>query len=77
MPNPAWQWRQAPHRLLFLRLEADKLVVPSARSQYHARLCSYLDKYDKAFIVCADNVGSLQFQNIRKVGATLRAPCIS
>jgi len=33
---------------------------------YHARLCSYLDKYDRAFIVNADNVGSMQFQNIRK-----------
>jgi hypothetical protein len=33
----------------------------------HQRLCKLLDTYDKAFIVGADNVGSMQFQNIRKV----------
>jgi large subunit ribosomal protein LP0 len=32
-----------------------------------------LEKYDRAFICHADNVGSMQFQNIRK--ASWRAPC--
>lgn len=35
--------------------------------QYHERLCTYLSTYDKAFIVLADNVGSQQFQDLRKV----------
>lgn len=30
---------------------------------------SYLEKYEKGFIVHADNVGSMQFQNIRKVNS--------
>eukprot|EP00877_Chromochloris_zofingiensis_P001062 jgi/Chrzof1/10957/Cz05g18190.t1 len=44
--------------------------MPSAskldkKEQYHARLCEYLDTYERAFIVGADNVGSKQFQDIR------------
>jgi large subunit ribosomal protein LP0 len=44
--------------------------MPSAsklekKEQYHARLCEYLETYDKAFIVGADNVGSKQFSDIR------------
>jgi len=44
--------------------------MPSAsklekKEEYHRRLCEYLDTYDKAFIVGADNVGSKQFQDIR------------
>lgn len=44
--------------------------MPSAsklekKEEYHKRLCGYLDKYDKAFIVGADNVGSKQFSDIR------------
>lgn len=35
--------------------------------QYQNRLFSFLDKYDRAFIVAADNVGSKQFQDIRRV----------
>ncbi|KAI8470976.1 MAG: ribosomal protein L10-domain-containing protein [Monoraphidium minutum] len=35
------------------------------KEAYHARLCDYLDTYDKAFIVGADNVGSKQFSDIR------------
>jgi len=34
--------------------------------KYDAKLCSFLDKYNKAFIVHADNVGSNQFMLIRK-----------
>ena len=37
--------------------------APPARPQ----LCSYLDKYTKAIVVHADNVGSNQFMMIRKV----------
>jgi hypothetical protein len=40
---------------------------PSQKQQYHSRLCEYLDTYDKAFIVHADNVGSKQFSDIRAV----------
>lgn len=36
------------------------------KEQYHARLCEFLEKYDKCFIVHADNVGSRQFMDIRK-----------
>lgn len=44
--------------------------MPSAsklekKEEYHRRLCDYLDTFDKAFIVGADNVGSKQFQDIR------------
>lgn len=39
--------------------------------QYHARLCEYLNTFDKAFIVGADNVGSKQFQDIRAVSGDL------
>lgn len=36
------------------------------KEAYHAKLVDLLEKHDKAFIVHADNVGSMQFQNIRK-----------
>lgn len=36
----------------------------------HAKLCQLLDKYEKAFLVGADNVGSKQFMDIRKVGTS-------
>lgn len=42
---------------------ATKLVKKEA---YDAKLCSYLDEFTKAFIVHADNVGSKQFQDIRR-----------
>ena len=35
--------------------------------QYDAKLRSYLEEYDKAFLVHADNVGSKQFMDIRAV----------
>ena len=35
--------------------------------QYDEKLCHLLDTYDKLFIVHADNVGSKQFQDIRRV----------
>ncbi len=43
------------------------LASPSCSSD-HEKVCKLLDTYDKAFIVGADNVGSMQFQQIRKVG---------
>jgi large subunit ribosomal protein LP0 len=36
------------------------------KTAYHEKLCSFLDKYDRAFVVHADNVGSKQFMDIRK-----------
>jgi large subunit ribosomal protein LP0 len=44
--------------------------MPSAtklekKEAYHNRLCDYLNTYDKAFIVHADNVGSKQMSDIR------------
>jgi large subunit ribosomal protein LP0 len=38
----------------------------AGKEAYHAKVCKYLDTYEKAFIVGADNVGSLQFQQIRR-----------
>jgi large subunit ribosomal protein LP0 len=35
------------------------------KEQYDAKLRSYLEEYDKAFLVHADNVGSKQFMDIR------------
>jgi hypothetical protein len=47
----------------------DGVRPPPRSAQYHARLCEYLDTYEKAFIVGADNVGSKQFSDIRAVRA--------
>ena len=35
--------------------------------QYDEKLCGLLENYDKCFIVHADNVGSKQFMDIRRV----------
>jgi hypothetical protein len=35
--------------------------------QYHQRLCDYLNTYERAFVVGADNVGSKQMSDIRAV----------
>ena len=35
--------------------------------QYDKKLRDFLSTYDRAFIVAADNVGSKQFQDIRRV----------
>lgn len=35
--------------------------------QYDSKLCGLLEEYEKCFIVVADNVGSKQFQDIRRV----------
>jgi large subunit ribosomal protein LP0 len=45
------------------------MVAPSKiekKEAYNDKLCKLMDTFDKAFIVHADNVGSMQFQNIRK-----------
>jgi len=52
--------------------------MPSAsklekKEEYHRRLCDYLNTFEKAFIVGADNVGSKQFSDIR---ASLRPETI-
>ena len=36
-------------------------------AQYDSKLCNLLESYTKCFIVHADNVGSRQFQDIRRV----------
>ena len=36
------------------------------KEAYHEKLCKLLEKFDRAFVVHADNVGSKQFQEIRK-----------
>jgi large subunit ribosomal protein LP0 len=38
----------------------------SDKEKYDQKLCGLLDEYDRAFIVHADNVGSKQFQDIRR-----------
>lgn len=43
------------------------LTCMPALAQYDAKLRSYLEEYDKAFLVHADNVGSKQFMDIRAV----------
>lgn len=35
--------------------------------QYDEKLCGLLEGYDKCFVVHADNVGSRQFMDIRRV----------
>eukprot|EP00884_Botryococcus_braunii_P003330 jgi/Botrbrau1/12999/Bobra.384_1s0023.1 len=45
--------------------------MPSAsklekKEEYDNKLCSLLDTYDRCFVVHADNVGSKQFQDIRR-----------
>jgi len=45
--------------------------MPSAsrldkKEAYHSKLCDFLQKYERAFLVHADNVGSKQFQEIRQ-----------
>jgi hypothetical protein len=35
--------------------------------QYEAKLFKLLDTYNKAFLFCADNVGSKQFMDVRAV----------
>mmetsp|Transcript_11096 Transcript_11096/g.19323 ORF Transcript_11096/g.19323 Transcript_11096/m.19323 type:complete len:318 (-) Transcript_11096:481-1434(-) len=42
------------------------LSTRDKKEAYHAKLCKLLDTFEKAFIIGADNVGSMQFQNIRK-----------
>eukprot|EP00878_Enallax_costatus_P045317 GHUV01054466.1.p1 GENE.GHUV01054466.1~~GHUV01054466.1.p1 ORF type:complete len:146 (-),score=24.27 GHUV01054466.1:417-854(-) len=52
--------------------------MPSAtklekKEAYHQRLCDYLNTYERAFIVGADNVGSKQMSDIRAVSLTRSA----
>ena len=46
-----------------------KTNVLDAVVQYDSKLCQFLEDYDRAFIVHAYNVGSKQFQEIRRVSA--------
>ena len=40
---------------------------PTPPPQYDVKLCEFMDTYDRAFLVHADNVGSKQFMDIRAV----------
>ena len=42
-------------------------LKPLCSMQYEAKLFKLLDTYNKAFLFCADNVGSKQFMDIRAV----------
>ena len=42
--------------------------------QYDEKLCGLLEAYDKCFIVHADNVGSRQFMDIRRVSTIAVLP---
>lgn len=56
-----WQEHRSP-------LTCVPLASPSiTQSQYDKKLCDFLDEYDTAFLVHADNVGSKQFMDIRRV----------
>ena len=44
-------------------------------AQYDEKLCHLLDTYDKLFLVHADNVGSKQFQDIRRVSCCIPCSC--
>jgi len=50
------------------------MVVRAKKEEFDAKLCGYLDEYDRGFLVHADFVGSKQFADIRmalrKVGET-------
>jgi hypothetical protein len=43
--------------------------------QYHQRLCDYLNTYERAFVVGADNVGSKQMSDIRAVRIMTSSRC--
>lgn len=43
--------------------------------QYDEKLCNLLDTYDKLFLVHADNVGSRQFMDIRRVSQLTPCTC--
>ncbi len=69
----AGRWRSGGAGGLSAR-DSSALGARAARPSFpcpadHAKLCKLLDTYEKAFIVGADNVGSQQFQDIRKVRA--------
>lgn len=55
--------------------------MPSAvklekKEAYDKKLCDYLDDYDTAFLVHADNVGSKQFMDIRRALRELESPLL-
>ena len=58
-----WWGRQGPWGAAWPHSAAPCLPL----LQYDAKLCEYLDTYDRAFLVHADNVGSKQFMDIRAV----------
>ena len=52
------------------------LLLQKTLQQYDVKLCKLLDTYDKAFLVHADNVGSRQFMDIRRV-SFLNSQCFA
>lgn len=51
-------------------------VASSPHPQYDKRLCEYLDEFDTAFLVHADNVGSKQFMDIRRALREMDTPVL-
>ena len=56
--------------VLIICSEVGVLLRYESFVQYDKKLCDMLDEYDRAFIVHADNVGSKQFMDIRRVSAS-------
>lgn len=50
--------------------------IAHGNPQYDKRLCEYLDEYDTAFLVHADNVGSKQFMDIRRALREMDSPVL-
>ena len=69
--RPQRRWRRLLLSIGFSQLTSSLSLVifhlKKSLRQYDAKLCKLLDTYDKAFLVHADNVGSRQFMDIRRV----------
>ena len=62
-------WGHFPRVLPWVLTEDLAFLLPLL--QYDKKLRDFLSTYDRAFIVAADNVGSKQFQDIRRVSCGL------
>ena len=63
-----------PRRVAAPRCVAGRVADAFASRAIAPQLCGYLDKYSKALIVHADNVGSNQLMMIRKARARAAWP---
>ena len=67
--EPACEAPDSVHELCTVTVHAPDAVCCV---QYDSRLRSYMEDYDKLFVVHADNVGSKQFQEIRRVRCPIK-----